>query len=304
MWTFIHLEYFVCLARYRNFSAAARELHVAQPTLSLLIKKLEDELGIQLFVRNTRSVRLTPGGEEFLVWAKRLLRDRELALEATSRYSGLERGRLRVGFIHTSRYHGFLSSIIAFQKHYPGIALELVEDTSDHLIQRLNGGDLDVAIITAPLSQAGSFTFCPLVKDHQVVLMPSAHRLARHEVVEIAELACEPFLIVNASAALKEAFLALCWKSGFTPHIRLESEHVETIRTLVEEELGLSLFSSRIARRLMTPRLTAIPLRPAIPHVTGLAVVEAGRSPALVAFREFVVDRQPLLHPERSLPGV
>ncbi len=194
------LKYVLELEKRRNFTLAAEHLFVSQAALSQQIKKLEAELGIELFVRTTRSVQLSPAGEEFNVFAKRILSEIEQSRIAVLEHTDLKKGYLKIGAIRTITYLGITAEIAAFQKEYPGIHLQLFEENTDELIKKLNTYEIDVAFINAPFVSQNDFDFYPLITDKLVLVIPSSHVLANRKVLHsLSEVSKEKFLVMKSS---------------------------------------------------------------------------------------------------------
>jgi len=120
------LEYIVAVETYRSFTKAAESKNVSQPSLSHQIKKLEDELGVNLFIRTTRSVQLTPAGAEFVSHAKRILSEIYKARQNILEFSSYERGHLTVGIMPAISYYNLTPMLTAFKRDFPGVKLNLL----------------------------------------------------------------------------------------------------------------------------------------------------------------------------------
>jgi DNA-binding transcriptional LysR family regulator len=285
------LEYVLAVAKYQNFSLAAEEIAVSQANLSQQIKKLEKELGVELFRRSTRSVQLTSAGEEFVRHAERILEDIQQIKNLMGKHTNLNRGKIRIGAIKTIAYLGIASIISRFQQTYPGIQLELYEAHSFDLIKKLQASEIDVAFINAQSEQFPDVEFHPLIRDELVVVTPSGHRLGKKKVVEVSELANEKFLVLKNST-IHRSLVDMCRQAGFEPNIILAGSQIETIRGLVEEGIGISLFSSRVAFSLNSTKIAPLFLKNPIRIQTGLAVARKRHPLATKAFKEFVLQSE------------
>lgn len=292
------LEYFLAVQRYHSFSKAALEHSVSQSTLSQQIQKLEDELGVTLFIREPRTVRLSPAGEEFRAHAERILEELKRCQEAMAEYAHFHKGCLRLGAIATISYLGFNLVIRAFIEAYPGMSVEILEATTDDLLRWLQEAKVDAAFISAPFLEEYPVQFYPLVEDEVVALVPGSHPLARRPSISWADLAQERLLLLSSSPSFRNALLNACRASGFTPHILLSSSH-EMLRRFVEEVAGISLMGRRIAENLLTPNIALVPVEPAIRRESGLAVPRLRKIPATTElFRDFVLS-----HATADLPA-
>ncbi len=165
---FHQLEYFLALEKYLSFSEAAESICISQPTLSYQIKKLEKELGTELFIRSTRNVQLTPAGAEFLKYAKRILLDIQTSKSVMLDHTNLTKGSIRIGALRLITNLGITSIIADFIKKYPGIKIQIHQGNTDVLLTKMHRGEIDVAFITTPFKFDHEFTFYPLIKDKKV----------------------------------------------------------------------------------------------------------------------------------------
>jgi DNA-binding transcriptional LysR family regulator len=287
------LRYFLAVARHLSFTRAAESLPLSQPSLTNQVRKLERELGVELFERTTRRVRLTPAGEDFVHAAQQILNLVETAQLEMHEFSGLKRGRVLIGTIPTVGAFSLPPLLAEFRQAYPGIELAIQEEGSDVLLQLLLEESLDLAIITAAEAHpSGALERQCLVVDEMVVLLPAGHRLADREAVALAELRDEQFVLFKPGYGLRRVVLDACAEAGFTPVIAFETSQRETIYGMVQQGLGITLLPrSGIHRGGYTWRL--VPLDP--PNVTReLSLAWKARrrqSEAAKAFREFLLGK-------------
>jgi DNA-binding transcriptional LysR family regulator len=244
------LQQFVALAETRNFHQAAARLHMAQPPLSVSIRKLEAELGSPLFARTPSGVTLTAAGHSMLADARQTLHHAgqcQLAVRAAQ--SGIG-GRLRVGFIGSATYELLPRIIPSFRARYPQIDLELTEVTTQNALDGLSACQLDVGLTRYPLLHAGPFDLTPLDEDQFVLAVPPGHPLARRARMALSQAAQQPFIMYEQSRvpALFALAMMRCHQSGFTPRIVQGAMQVQTILSLVESRLGVALVAG-VARR-------------------------------------------------------
>ncbi|WP_102348972.1 LysR family transcriptional regulator [Bacillus sp. Marseille-P3661] len=283
------IEYVIALEKYMKFSIAADEIHISQPTLSHQIKKLEKELGVDLFVRNTRSVQLTPAGEEFLKHGKRILGEIDLLKNAMVEFTNLNKGHIKIGALPIITSLGITPILAAFQNAFPGINMEIREEDSDRLIKKMNSTEIEVAFIDSAIisKQDQDFDFYPLINDKLVVYLSSSHKLARKRYVEFSELSNERILTVSG---LRNLVTHTCRNVGFEPNIIIESSQVQTIKGLVEENVGIAFFSSKIASSLLNEKTTYVDLSIPIMRVTGLAIAKNNNLLVTQSFKDFVLS--------------
>nr|WP_271212351.1 LysR substrate-binding domain-containing protein [Rhodococcus wratislaviensis]GLK38811.1 LysR family transcriptional regulator [Rhodococcus wratislaviensis] len=268
------LTQFVAVADTLNFRAAAERLHMTQPPLSVSIRKLEEEIGAELFVRSTHQVRLTKAGEAALTDARAaLFHAEEVARVARSTAHGFS-GGLRVGFVGSAKNILLPRLLPAFQKQYPDIVLKFSELTNAELIDSLEQNHLDVGIVRVPLSRRSDIRYITVERDHFVVALPTRHRLAAKEGVSLDDLRDEPFIDYTTSdlPGLHALTSILFEEAKFSPRVSQEAVQVQTVLFLVESGFGWALVPSSSSRRAGTGvrfrPLVPAALRPAI----GLAV--------------------------------
>jgi DNA-binding transcriptional LysR family regulator len=221
-----HLRYFIAVADELNFSRAAERLHMAQPPLSAAIRQLERDLGVDLFVRTTREVRLTDAGHAFLKGARRTLADAERAAEDAKRAAVGELGQLRIAYSWSTRFETLPALGRAFRASHPDVGLLSQEMWNARMPQAFGNGSIDIALSLCP-EIAAELELAPIRKERMVVLLPEAHPLAREEAVPLSALADEEFVVFPREIAprLHDAFVAIYRRAGFEPRVRNESFH-------------------------------------------------------------------------------
>ncbi|MBX5437639.1 MAG: LysR family transcriptional regulator [Alicyclobacillaceae bacterium] len=285
------LEYFLAVEKARSFSAAAQEICVSQSTLSQQIRKLEETLGVRLLIRGSRGVRLTPAGEEFALYARRITCEIHRAREAMQQYTSFVKGNLRIGMVSICGHLGMHKPITAFMKAYPGITLEVREANTDELVDMLLDRRIHVAFMTSPFISNGSIEFHPLLEDDILVLLPSSHPLAVCEEIDLCDLAHDRFLMIRSSTGLRNALVQACVSCGFEPNIVLETSHAETLQSFVEEGLGVAFIGRRVASRVAAGRTRAVQVRPRLRRQSGLGLLNPSASAARL-FRDFILQHQ------------
>lgn len=240
------LRQFVVVAETLSFRRAAEQLHMAQPPLSVAIRKLEAELGVTLLERGTRGVRLTAAGEGALEAARRCLRDAEGVASASHAAATGQAGRLRLGFIGSVTF-GLLPRLVqAFRARYPNVKLELQEATNQAVLSAVDGETLDLGFVRLPTSRPPGVSFQPVQRDVFVVALPARHALARRKRLAMRDLAEQSFIgytpsaVGGLQAAVTQAFV----HADIAPPIAQEAVQVHTVIGLVESGLGIALVPS------------------------------------------------------------
>jgi LysR family hydrogen peroxide-inducible transcriptional activator len=233
------LRYFCAVARYGTFTRAAEVEHVAQPSLSQQIMKLEAELGARLFDRLPRSAKLTVFGNAFLPKAKRILRELEEAKTEVLEMAGNEKGDVVLGIIPTIAAYLLPALLKGFAARHPLITVKIVEDITSALLQRLRDGTIDLAIAALPI--AGSeLASEQLFEEKFYAVLPDLHRRASQASISLAELSREPFLLLKEGHCFRDSLIAACHKSKMTPSVVFESGQFATILAMVSAGMGVS----------------------------------------------------------------
>ncbi len=283
-----HLRYFEAVARYSHVTKAAAELHIAQPALSKQISQLEQELGVALFDRVGRNVRLTEAGEALLPHARAVMAQVEAGRAEMAERIGLRRGRATIGTPPTVGTKLLPPVLAAFNRQYPGIELRLHEAGVQTLLDLLETGLTDVAVVTLPVEDE-QLTVMPLFTEEMVVAVWREHHLAGQEQVEIRQLQHEPWVLSPQNYELREATLSACLAAGFAPHVVLDGGETDTLLRFVAAGIGVAL----VPRLAMLGASDLVPLRVCDQRLTRtLGIVWRGdraASPAARALREFMV---------------
>jgi DNA-binding transcriptional LysR family regulator len=237
-----HLRYFVAVAEELHFGRAAERLHIAQPPLSQQIRQLEAEVGVALFERTSRRVRLTEAGQVFLEEVRPLLDGVGRAAERARRAGRGEVGWLSVGFVASAGY-GVLPDILRrFHERYPEVELSLIELHGGEQGAALRDGRIHVGFTRVPAAEEGIVQEV-VVEEPLLAALPSAHRLATRLAVRLDDLAGEPFIQFPAqsSSGYAEYVLGVCRGAGFTPNVVQKTGELATAVSLVVAGIGVSL---------------------------------------------------------------
>jgi DNA-binding transcriptional LysR family regulator len=248
-----HLRYFVAVAEALNFTRAAERLGISQPPLSLQIRQLEKELGTPLFHRRGRSVELTDAGKLLLEEARVILRQVEVAETGVRRRARGETGRLVVGSAGATYFHPVIPEIIReYGKRYPDISLVTQASNTSLLVARLRAGQVDLALIRPPISDAEGVGTVPLVDEETVVILPNGHRLSKLATVPLAALAKEVFVLYprTLNPGNYDSVIAACRSAGFNPTLGQEAPQIVSVIPLVAAGFGVSIVPRSTARIL------------------------------------------------------
>lgn len=238
-----YLSSFLAVAEELHFGRAAKRLQMAQPPLSQQIRQLERELGVQLFERSTRSVRLTSAGEAFLKPVRQVLADLDIATRVAKSAGRGEYGRVSVGFAGASSHETLPRLARAVRAAHPGIELVMLGQTyANRALAHVADGTLDLGFVRLPVTRPGIETRT-IAEEELVCALPSDHRLARRRRIDVADLADEQFVSFPArtGSSVRDVTVAVCEAAGHNPRIVQEAPDSYTILALVAMGVGVTL---------------------------------------------------------------
>ncbi|OMH32557.1 LysR family transcriptional regulator [Tersicoccus sp. Bi-70] len=289
------LELFVAVAEELHFSRAADRLHMAQPPLSQQIRKLEGECRTTLFVRDSRNVQLTGDGELLLLHARKVLAQHAAMVEALRQARDGDIGQLRLGFVSSAAISVLPLVVRQLRSRWPGIDLELREETTDAQIELIESGRLDVGIVREVKSVPG-LTADKLLDERLIVAVATDHRLSAHASVSLNELQGERFIAFPRTriSRLFDHIAGLLHASGVEFVLAQQAIQFPTILGLVAAHLGIAIVPASL-RAFVIPGLVYLDIRDpnAVSRLSMIASDEAAGSP-LVA-RVKAVCRQTTL---------
>jgi len=242
------LRYFCAIARTGSFTRAAEQEHLAQPSLSQQVRKLEDELGTRLFDRLGRSVRLTSFGETFLPRAEAILRQVEDAKHEIEEMAGVERGKVVIGSIPTVAPYFLPGCLASFSRKFPDIQVSVVEELTSELLERVQEGTLDLALLALPIP-GGHFVCQELFRERLYLVVPESHRLSSHSMVHLKQVERDPFLLLKDGHCFRENTLSACGRARLRPNVVFESGQFTTILAMVGGGTGVSVVPQMAVER-------------------------------------------------------
>ncbi|WP_199456808.1 MULTISPECIES: hydrogen peroxide-inducible genes activator [unclassified Marinobacter] len=247
--TLTELRYVVTLARERHFGRAAERCHVSQPTLSVAVKKLEDELGIPLFERSKSSIRVTETGQRIIEQAQRVLDQVGVIKDMAQDGKNQLNSPLKVGAIYTIGPYLFPHLLPELRRAAPEMPLYIEENYTANLRQKLRHSDLDAIIIALPFEESEVVTM-PLYDEPFVVLLPADHPLTAKDEITADELSREQLLLLGPGHCFRDQVLESCpplvdaitkRADGDKPDLVTEGSSLETIRHMVASGLGITV---------------------------------------------------------------
>lgn len=233
----LQLRYFQVVARLEHMTRASEELHISQPSLSKMINRLEKSLGVPLFDRHGKQIRLNRFGKTFLNRVNRVFAELEEGQYELADLTGLERGQV---FLAASTGRLLPELLSGFLKKYPNVNIKLLQGTSQECQNLLDRGEADIAI-THPLMLDSRFKNVPLLNEKMYLAVPPNHPLASKSSVSLHEVAEETFISLIMSYELTQTTMDMCQQSGFTPNIAFECNDAEVILRMVQNGLGVAL---------------------------------------------------------------
>lgn len=240
------LEYFIAIVETGGFSKAAQRCHVAQPSLSQQIKKLETEIGQPLFDRLGRTVALTDAGQRLLPRARRILQELEQIQFEIQAEDQAYQGQLTVGFIPTIAPFVLPGVIRRFGQEFPQAQLEVYEGLTEELVERLVAAELDVAITSLPIHN--DLIRTETLLSEPLLLAASAHNaLANQATIQVRELDELPFIALSEVHCLGEQVQAFCFQEEVQPNIVCHTTQLSTVQNCVALGLGVSLVPRALA---------------------------------------------------------
>ena len=250
------LKAFLAIAEAKTFTAGARRVNVTQAAISMQIRQLEEEVGLQLFTRTPRRVILTEAGEYLLERARKILREHDSALAEIAEVAGAEMGRLRIGSASgTFAMHqlpGILQKLI---EKYPNSTLTVASGTSQKLVDRMMHGEIDIAFVSLPVDNA-NITAESIFSDEIVAIAHPKHPLAKEKYISAATLAGEDLILGEQGGNTRRMIDEFFNAANVKPNITMELSRQEAINLMVETDLGVGMAGAKsVAREIRDGRL-------------------------------------------------
>jgi DNA-binding transcriptional LysR family regulator len=278
---------FVAVAREEHVTRAASRLRTPQPTLSRAMTRLESDLGVPLFDRNGHQLRLTGPGRALLAYAERALSELESGLTQLVDDEPVG-GEITLAFLPTLGARLVPFTLRAFVAVHPQVRFRLLQGGSDTVLERLRLGEADLGLVS-PLPDAPDVATRAIYREELVLTAPAGHPLGARSEVRLAEAAGCEFVGFADGHGLRRITERLCRGEGFEPRLAFEGETAETVRGLVAAGLGLALLPPAPLPRTDVRELRVV--APRAEREIGLAWTRQARSPAVNAFRDFLIDR-------------
>jgi LysR family hydrogen peroxide-inducible transcriptional activator len=240
--TITQLQYVLAVAEYKNFTLAAEKCFVTQPTLSMQIQKIEEELNILIFDRSKKPIQLTEIGQKIVNQAKNIVNEADRIKDIVEQQKGFVGGEFRLGIIPTIMPTLLPMFLTNFIKKYPKIKLIIEELNTDEIILRLKNGHLDAAIAATPLMEE-KLKEIVLYFEPFVAYVPENHSIAGKDEIEVSDLNLDDILLLQDGHCFRDGILNLCKNQNFSKNssFQIESGSFETLIRLADEGLGTTL---------------------------------------------------------------
>lgn len=286
------LRYFVEVAKREHVSEAAEALHVAQSAISRQIANLEGELGVELFIREGRNVKLTPIGKHFLQHVETALKAIDYAKQQIEEYLDPERGTIKIGFPTSLASHTLPTVISAFKSQHPNISFHLRQGSYQFLIESVKNREIDLAFLGPIPTDEPDIKGNILFTESFAALLPANHSLANRPSIDLNELRNELFVMFPRGFILRQIVIDACKQAGFTPNITSEGEDLDAIKGLVSAGIGVTLLPESTFYETM-PRFTVkVPIQiPQVKRNVGIIISKHRElAPSEKVFYQFVRD--------------
>lgn len=268
MLDFKEIKYVLAVAETKNFSKAAELLHISQPSLSQYVKKIEDEIGLQIFDRSKKTVILTEIGSEYVRTARLMLRQQKELKQKLEDIMDLKRGHLSIGIVSQRGVYLLPKIIPLFQKKYPGIKISLIERNSGYeLEEALVRGEIDLIISSLPLYN-DNIAYEIITEEKLYIAIPPHYDINdyiftdKNNITQVAmeKFISEKFILMPVKMKLRKLADKLCARAGFSPDVILETYNIYTAQHMVAEGLGVTfVFETLILRDIYKTRPNYIP---------------------------------------------
>jgi DNA-binding transcriptional LysR family regulator len=279
---------FLSVAETLHFGRSARLLHLSQPALSLQIKSLEDELGLELLKRNRQGTILTDAGRVFRDSAAIALEQLEAATRKAQWAASGKLGRIRIGFISTAGHEIVPNLMRRFHKLYPEVEFSLRNVLTSEQVEKIQNGALDVGFLRLPLGQIHGVEITTVHSEPLVAVVPLNHDLARAKEVRLQDLRGEKFVMYERSYApgFHDFLIGILSRAGVVPDVSQTAGEMSTLISLVDSGMGVALLPESAAR-LRDAKVVACTIRDRLPpSQIGMIVSKTNDAPVVEKFCE------------------
>lgn len=286
------IKYFIEVAKREHVTEAANALHVAQSAVSRQIFNLEEELGVDLFIREGRSVRLTRIGKVFLEHMERAVNVINDAKQVVEEYVDPEKGTIHIGFSASLASYILPTAIYYFRKEYPNVKFVLNQGSYSELIDAVKKGEINIAILGPIPAEQEKIKSTVLFTEDIVALLPTNHPLSTRSAIKLIELRDDSFVLFPKGFILREVIMEGCLQRGFQPKVSFEGRDLDAIKGLVSAGLGVTLIPEVTIVDCLPRATVKIPIiEPNLKRSVG-AIIPTEREllPTEKLFHQFIKD--------------
>ncbi|NWJ48376.1 MAG: LysR family transcriptional regulator [Chloroflexi bacterium] len=284
------LKYFLSVAKLQHFTHAAEELFISQSSLSRAVAHLEEELGVPLFERQGRQVKLNRMGQLFMRKVENALKELEDGRRELEDMNSSEKGQMALAILPTVGVHLLPGLLSTFRAEHPLITFRLFQNSATAMIDQLERGEIDLCI-SAPVIEKTQVSWEVLMTEEMYLAVPPGHRLANRPCINLVEVAEDNFISLKHGYGLRDLADNLCREAGFEPKIAFEGEEIGTARSLVAAGLGVALIPALAWQGVIDPLPVQLKVeKPLCQRQIGLAWVDSRYlSAAAQLFRQFAI---------------
>jgi LysR family transcriptional regulator, transcription activator of glutamate synthase operon len=286
------LRYFIEVAKREHVSEAAQQIHVAQSAISRQIGNLEDELGVQLFEKDGRNVKLTPVGKLFLEHAETALKAIDYAKQQIDEYLNPEKGTIKIGFPTSLASHFMPTVISAFKEQHSNVSFQLRQGSYKFLTEAIKNREINIAFLGPVPPEDPDIETHILFSENISALLPVNHPLSQHQSIRLNDLRNDEFVLFPEGMILQKIAIDACKQAGFTPNVSSVGEDLDAIKGLVAAGMGVTLLPESTFD-VHPPRFTVkIPIdTPRVRRTVGLIIPKKRElAPSEKVFYGFVKD--------------
>ena len=285
------IKFFLTIVKYNHFTYAANELYISQSNLSKQIKSLEKELGFKLFNRTNRRVEISDGGKEFYDFAIKALEDYEKMKSSVKKYTVDEEMNLTIGIIDLMSEYGLSNLLAEFSSKYPNIHIDIIERDNNEILRYLDSSKIGISFCSALNGYKNVFDIYNLVTDTTVIIASREHFLVNKKEVSLVDIFKEKFISLKAKSSMDDFFVNLFNNIGISPTILYIDSHINTLISLVAENIGITLLPYTVAKSFNNKNIATIKLKD---HIESKIFLVSTRSRKLtkseIIFKDFVID--------------
>lgn len=260
-----YIEYFIEIAKEKSFTKAANNIHISQPALSKVIKKLEAELNIKLIDRTAKNFKLTESGEIFFENGKKALENINLEFNSLLDSIHLKKGKIKIGIPPVISTVYFTKVISMFQKEFPEVEICMIEDGANKIKEMTINSEVDLGIVILPV-ESEELEVVKIKEERNILVLNKKHKFARRKKVKLKELCEENFISLNDRFMLYNEILLCCKKEGFIPKIKFKSSQWDFVAEMVALDEGIAILPKPIVDRFINENIKLVELdNPKIP---------------------------------------